>query len=212
MLRDERSEKSALATSPEGREAGRRDDERHMTVLRVGKIVARGRQILCLIRNISSGGLMAHIFSPLDVEEALAIELKTGQVVSGKVVWTRDNKVGIAFDGKINVSEILSTHVNPEDSARVSRAPRLDVHSPARVRVGARYYLIEILDISQGGAKIAPGSNVNVGDEIVVMVDGFAPWPGVVRWAKEAQAGISFNQPIPLDQLAIWAATHCKTL
>jgi len=43
----------------------RRRDTRHITILRVGTILVDGRRELCLIRNISAGGLMAHVYSQL---------------------------------------------------------------------------------------------------------------------------------------------------
>ena len=41
----------------------RRQQERHIKILRVGIVVIDGRRELCLIRNISAGGLMAHLYT-----------------------------------------------------------------------------------------------------------------------------------------------------
>src|SRR5688572_11518627 len=66
----------------------RRETDRHVTILRVGILVVEGRRELCLIRNVSSGGLKAHVYSPLVVGQRVAIEFRTEQPMSGTIVWT----------------------------------------------------------------------------------------------------------------------------
>ena len=39
----------------------RRRQARHLTILKVGTLIVDGGRELCLIRNISAGGLMAHV-------------------------------------------------------------------------------------------------------------------------------------------------------
>jgi len=131
--------------------SNRRADQRHMSVFRVGKLITSRGQELCLIRNISSGGLMAHIYSPHDAQEHVEIELKAGKTVKGVVVWARDRKIGVQFDDKIDVADVLAPQ--PGESDQIARAPRLNLHRRGRIRLGAHYQLIEIQDISQGGAK-----------------------------------------------------------
>ena len=43
-------------------EAERRDGERHMTLYRVGSIQVEDRRELCLIKNISAGGMMIRLY------------------------------------------------------------------------------------------------------------------------------------------------------
>ena len=54
---------SIAATAPVQPE--RREDERYLSLLRVGAIVVDGRRELCLIRNISAGGMMIRAYSDL---------------------------------------------------------------------------------------------------------------------------------------------------
>jgi hypothetical protein len=59
----------------------RREDERFVTILRVGVLVIEGRRELCLIRNISAGGLMAHVYSPVEPGQRVVVELKSNQQI-----------------------------------------------------------------------------------------------------------------------------------
>jgi hypothetical protein len=42
----------------------RRSDQRYVSLLRVGALVVDGRRELCLIRNVSAGGMMIRPYSP----------------------------------------------------------------------------------------------------------------------------------------------------
>lgn len=188
--------------------ADRRTGQRHLSVFRVGKLISSSGQEFCLIRNISSGGLMAHVYSKHDAEERVEIEFKAGRTVAGKIVWARDNKIGVQFDQQVEVSEVLAPQQNESDAELVARATRLDIRCRGRMRVGAQYRLIELRDISQGGAKISPAGDVKIDDEVVLLLDGLPPWPGTVRWRHEDSVGVTFKTAIPFEQLAAWAPGH----
>jgi hypothetical protein len=60
------------------RQVQRRESERHLTLLRVGALLIDGRRELCLIRNVSAGGMMIRAYSDIPVGTPLSIELKHG--------------------------------------------------------------------------------------------------------------------------------------
>src|SRR5436853_1460849 len=68
----------------------RRADERLIKILRVGTLIIDGRRELCLIRNISAGGVMAHVYSSLKPGQRVTVELKATQPIAGRVVWIRE--------------------------------------------------------------------------------------------------------------------------
>lgn len=186
----------------------RRTADRHIAVFRVGKLISASGQEFCLIRNISDGGLMANVYSPHAVGESIAIELKASSIVAGHIVWARDNKIGVAFEERIDVTSILAGHAGDTADDFHPRLPRIEIRCAARLRVGARYQRVEICDIAQGGAKIAGVENIVAGDEVVLSIDGLPPQQGTVRWQSEDKAGIAFNTAIPFGQIAAWATKH----
>lgn len=183
----------------------RRAGKRHIAVFRVGKLVSSFGQEFCLVRNISAGGLMANIYSTHSVGEAVAFELKAGAVVNGRIVWSRENRIGVAFDEPIDVDAVLAS---PQGESEVqARLPRIELHRPARLRKGARYHRVEVCDISQGGVKVAIEDELNVGDAVVLSLEGLPPQAGTVRWVGDGRAGISFNTAIPFGQIAAWTTS-----
>lgn len=189
---------SAVPVPPE-----RRGGERHLKILRVGTLVVEGRRELCLIRNISAGGLMAHVYSPLIPGQKLTVELKTNLLVAGRVVWVREGNAGIQFDAAMDVAEMLANPAVMDNGWR-PRTPRVEVDRMATLRSGAHTNWVHARDLSQSGVKLETDQAPACGDEVVVTLEGFRPLHGVVRWSDGGHCGIAFNQLIPFGELIDW--------
>jgi hypothetical protein len=181
----------------------RRRETRHLTILRVGALIGPGGRELCLIRNISAGGLMAHVYSHHALGAAVAVELQSNQAVPGTVVWADESNVGIEFDSAIDVEEMLSSQAALENGWQ-RRLPRVEVDRLATLRCGARLYGVNTRDISQGGVKVETDQPLEVGREVVLTMEKFRPVAGVVRWCQNGLAGIAFNHLIPFHELMQW--------
>ncbi len=178
----------------------RREDERHLTLFRVGSITIGDRRELCLIKNISAGGMMIRAYCAIPEGTCLSIELKSGQPVSGRATWIRDQNVGVTFDQPIDVIEILSSS---SDGPR-PRMPRIEVNCFASVRDGANVYRLRVCDISQGGMKVEGDPQLEHGYDLSVSLPGLEPQPAALRWQQDGYLGISFNRLVPLAQLVAW--------
>lgn len=184
--------------APQPRE--RREDERHLTLYRVGSITVADRRELCLIKNISAGGMMIRAYCAIAEGTALSVELKSGQPVTGRVNWVKDQNVGVTFDEPVDVIEILSASA---DGPR-PRMPRIEVACIATVRDGANVYRLPVCDISQGGVKVKGEAMLQHGCDLSVTLPGLPPQPAALRWRQGGHLGISFNRLIPLAELVNW--------
>jgi hypothetical protein len=182
------------------REMERRDSERHLTLFRVGTITIDDRRELCLIKNISAGGMLIRAYCSLEPGTALSVELKRGEQVRGTVSWASEGSVGIAFDQRIDVVQLLASSM---DGAR-PRMPRVEVRCIASVRQGANVYGMRARDVSQGGLKVESSRELAIGSEVVVTLPGLAPQLAVVRWQEAGCYGITFNRLLALSELVQW--------
>jgi hypothetical protein len=189
---------AAIPAPPE-----RRRQQRHLTILRVGALIVDGARELCLVRNISAGGVMAHVYRHFEIGTRLEVEIKNDEAMAGRVVWAEESNVGIAFDQKIDVPDLLATSKLLGDG-RLARRPRVEINRRVRLRCGAEVYFADGIDISQGGVKLATEQKLPVNADVVVTLDGFRPLPGIVRWVKDGHVGISFLQVIPIGELCEW--------
>ena len=181
----------------------RRGEPRHLTILRVGVLIGPHGRELCLIRNISAGGLMAHVYSPQKEGDPVTVELRNHVQIPGHILWVDDSNVGIRFEETIDVEEMLADQA-ALDNGWKPRPPRVEVDRLATLRVGARLYGVNTRDMSQGGVKIETDQPVEVGREVVLTMEKFRPLAGVVRWCDGGLAGIAFNHLIPFHELMQW--------
>lgn len=190
----------SAAPQPEERRAG----DRLLTLLRVGAIMVGDRRELCLIKNISAGGMMIRVYSKIAMDERVSVELKQGESIHGVVRWTNDDYVGVTFDAPIDVIALISTQANGQQP----RMPRIELHCTAWVRDDGTVYRTKASNISQGGVKIDSVQDLRVGADVTVTLTGLAPQAGIIRWKDATAYGISFNRVLPVAQLVAWLQEH----
>ena len=178
----------------------RNESDRFLSLLRVGAMLVEGRRELCLIRNISAGGMMIRAYSHIPVGTPLSVELKQGDPVSGIVEWVEGGMTGVAFDAPIDVVALLA----PSDNGPRPRLPRIEIECTAWVRQESEVIRTRAVNISQGGVRVEAGAPLTIGADVVVTLPGLTPAPGVVKWNHEGAYGIAFNRALVLSELVQW--------
>ena len=190
------------------RPSERRVDERLIAMLRVAKLTdAQGREQLIRVRNVSAGGLMAEVGHPVNVEDAVNIELSSQNILAS-VVWIREGTAGFKFDQNIDLGELLAGRKQRHGFR--PRPPRLEVNCKANVKVAEGYYTVDVHDISLGGMKVEPIDEYCLGKKVVVVVESLRPIRGEVRWFSDRRAGIVFDQPLKFEELAEWVGKRLE--
>ena len=175
----------------------RRSEERFLSLLRVGALRIGDRRELCLIRNISAGGMMIRPYSPIEPGTPVSIELKHGDSVGGVAHWSERGLVGISFDEPIDVLALLSA----SGMETRPRMPRIELDCIAMVRDGADVHRARAGNISQGGIAVRLSGELEVGAQVVVSIAGLPPAAGVVKWRDGEDHGIGFNRVFPVSEL-----------
>jgi hypothetical protein len=178
----------------------RRDNERHLTLFRVGSVTVGERRELCLIKNISAGGMMVRAYCALQPEMRVSVELKRGEQIAGKVSWVRDGTAGIEFVEQVDLFELLATSM---DGPR-PRMPRIEVRCIASVRHGSQVYGMRAHDISQGGLKVESNRDLAIGTNVLVTLPGLPSLQGVIRWKDGRCYGVTFSRLLALTELVGW--------
>jgi hypothetical protein len=175
----------------------RRSGDRYVSMLRVGALTIEGRRELCLIRNISAGGMMIRPYSTIAAGTRLSIELKQGDTVSGIVQWSEKALVGVSFEEPIDVLSLLS----PAGEGPRPRMPRIDLDCTATLRHDGQVFRARVINISQGGICVHAGLDMDVDGDIVVTLAGLHSAAGVVKWREGDYYGIGFNRVYPVHEL-----------
>lgn len=175
----------------------RRRGERYVSLLRVGALLVNGRRELCLIRNISAGGMMIRPYSGVAAGAQVAVELKHGETVQGVAQWSDGELLGISFDEPIDVLALLSP---PETESR-PRMPRVELSCSARLHHEGQASVGRVANISQGGVCVTTRALLPIDADVVVTLPGLGPAAGVVKWSEGDEYGIGFNRVIPIAEL-----------
>lgn len=183
----------------------RRNGLRVRTVFQVARVLSDHRQYLCLIRNIGSGGMMLESFTPIAAGTRVVIEPKMFDPIEGEVRWSTGQRLGVAFDAPLALDDYLGSR-QTLPAAQQPRGPRVTTSLRCRLRIGAVWHLVSVLDISQGGAKVTTDLPVGIGDEVELDLEGVALIIAHVRWTRGERVGIVFVQPIPLAIMGQWVA------
>ena len=182
----------------------RKRDERHLTLFRVGALTVGGRRELCLIKNISAGGMLIRAYSEIPVGTPLCIELKQGEPISGVARWVENESIGVSFDRPIDVVSLISI----SSKGPTPRMPRIEVDCAVTVRDGANMVRGRVSNISQGGLRIETSGELAVGAAVIVTLSGLAAEPAVVTWNADDCYGLAFNRVLSVTQLAAWLKTQ----
>jgi hypothetical protein len=180
--------------------AERRDGERYLTLFRVGSVMIGDRRELCLIKNISAGGMMIRPYCKLEEGTRVSVELKRGEQIPGMISWVRDDSAGVEFEQPIDVVELLASSMEGPRP----RMPRVEVRCIASIRQGSNVYGMRAHDISQGGIKVESNRDLDVGAEVLVTLPGLPSKSAVVRWREGNAYGITFQRLLALQELVDW--------
>ena len=175
----------------------RRSGERYLSLLRVGALLIDGRRELCLVRNVSAGGMMIRPYSTISAGTTVTVELKHGETVSGVARWIEEGLIGIAFDQPIDVVALLTSS---EDGPQ-PRMPRIELSCTAWVREDADIYRTRTVNISQGGMCVEGDPRLNVDAKVILSLAGLGPIDARVKWKEGDRYGIGFNRVLAVNEL-----------
>ncbi len=187
--------------------------ERVVTTLLVGKLICdRTGERLCRVRNISASGMAVETDGPLGYGNLVTVELRSGERLFGRAVWSTSGRAGVEFAEPVDVERILA-EAKANRSARTRsilrnthspRSPRFEVHCPARIINFDETHDVVVENISQSGVMIQCPEQLELDTQVVLTIAGLGSRRATVRWRKGTSVGISFIEIIPYHELAGW--------
>jgi len=152
---------------------------------------------------VSPNGLSARVYRRLTVGEQVEIEFRSGELLTGTVVWERECDVGLVFPEPIDVAAVLASRSVSEATKRRA-LPRINVECIGRLSTSLQSMEAVLRDISQGGASLQVEDPVSELSNVQLLLPDLPPVAGVVRWTSGKTVGVSFNGCIAFEQLARW--------
>lgn len=193
------------APGEEREERGERGDrghnragERATPLLKTAKLVAPDGEYLCIIRDVSSGGVSLRLLHERPPGENFILELPNGDRHPLALVWHREDRAGFRFAQEADLARIILGQ-----GAYPRRPLRLRLEVPARLLAGLRRVEARILDISRQGARIDCAEQLARGSKVRLGAAAMPPMAAQVRWQQGRAAGLSFQHELGFEELAL---------
>jgi hypothetical protein len=182
-----------------------RNGQRVMTVFKAARIGCARADDLGLIRNISTAGVMVETRLTLQVDDAIFIEIQSGNPMQGRVRWSKGGMAGIQLDRPIEIAEALRTS-NAEDVVDRIRPPRFERVLDAALECNGRTWPTTTRNISLSGAQVTTGQAVILprNAHAMLRIAGLGTLGGVLRWQRGGSIGMRFEAPLPLRHFQQW--------
>jgi len=176
----------------------RRRARRHATVLLVGHVRHRGASSVCLVHDISSDGLMARFTQVPTVGDQVEVSVRGLAPAQATVRWVKGYRAGLAFVLHQDLSGVLGRYVG-----MVPRAPRFEVALATELCAGGERAVVELVDISPGGAKLIVDRLLPPGTPVQLWLPGEAEAkPATICWSREPFVGLRFTYPVDMGTVA----------
>ncbi len=186
-------DQSGASPGPELRSA-----PRYALLIRTAKIIADGREFLCIIRDASTTGLKVRLFSVLPQAREFAVELVTGDRYPVELVWQADDYAGLRFPQAIDVERLLdeSRGTYPKRQIRVQIAMGGVLHS------GGEAVPVVFRNLSQQGACVESEKWLLMNELVRIETGVTPPLYAKVRWRSHPRYGLIFEHTFRLEELA----------
>ncbi|MDE2405101.1 MAG: PilZ domain-containing protein [Sphingomonadales bacterium] len=191
-----------MAPAPHPSGEDQRAAPRFTLLLRTAKLIADGREFVCVLRDASDTGVKVRLFHPLPAAQAHELELADGTRLPLDPVWERGGHAGFRFVTPIDVR----TMIEDFDGPYPRRPLRLQLHNHARVTAHGDIREARIINLSQQGACIQCDEHLMLQEKICIEGDLMPPIVAHVCWRDAPRYGLAFEQLFQLDELARFIA------
>jgi hypothetical protein len=193
------SESGTIVTDDDGDEL--RVAPRFTLLIRTAKLIGASGEFLCVIRDASSTGVSIRTFHPLPNNEQLTLELPNGDQHAIERVWERDGSAGFRFSVAVDIDRLL------QNKSRFPKRPvRLKLQLPALISCHGTTAGVVIRNLSQQGARIESPLRLALDQRLRLEADNLPIIQASVRWRKDSEYGLVFDDTFQFAELARLAA------
>jgi hypothetical protein len=185
-----------LESAGDGEE--QRNASRFTLLIRSAKLTSPDAEYLCVVRDASKTGVSVRLFHPLPPEVPLTLELPNGDRHALERVWEEEGKAGFRFAKATELERIV------EGPSRFSkRALRVNLELPCDLLVGLRRISATLRNLSQQGALVSTEERLSLVQRIKLSAPGLPEVTAKVRWRRNDQYGLSFEDNFQFSDLAL---------
>ncbi|KWV94924.1 PilZ domain-containing protein [Erythrobacter sp. AP23] len=184
-----------------GGDVEQRGAPRFTSLIRSAKLVCGQGEFVCVIRDVSATGVSVRTFHPLPTDTAVALELQNGETYELELVRGEGCEASYRFARPVEVERLIH-----ENWKFPKRALRLNIMLPLTVSTLSGKARAFTLNISQQGARIECDDVFAIDQRVTISCEHLPDIRCKVRWRKDANYGLVFEDTFALREFAMMAA------
>ena len=175
--------------------------ERYSLLIRPAKLTCSQGEFVCVLRDVSASGVSARLFHDLPACDDYRLELQSGRTYEMRRIWTRAPEAGFEFAQHVEVADVIS-----EFSKYPKRGLRLSLEFPVTIRTLSGSFIAHTQNISQQGARFECDELLALDQALRIESAELKEIRAKVRWRRDAQYGVVFDDTFSLREFAQLAA------
>ena len=178
-----------------------RGAQRYTLLIRAAKLVSAQGEFVCVIRDVSETGVSVRLFHALPSDSVLELHMPGGQVYEMHPVWHRNKEAGFEFVKPVDVDQLVN-----EAGEYPKRGLRLNLYFPITIRTLTQEVEGLVENFSQQGARIECEGLFAIQQNLRIQSEEFEDIRAKVRWRRDQQYGVVFDDTFTLGDFARLAA------
>ena len=174
-----------------------RGSARVALLIRPAKLISGRFEYPCVMRDVSESGVSVRLFHPFGEHGSWQIEMLGGERHKIEQIWLDGLTAGFRFADPVDLDQILA-NAGPYRN----RPVRLTVDVPAILEHGSNKSHVTLNNISQQGARLMSSDYLALGQLVVLQSDCLPRIYAKVRWRKNEQYGLVFEETFKLAELS----------
>lgn len=181
---------------------------RFTLLIRAAKLIAPEGEFITVIRDVSESGISLRGFHAFPGGAPLALELQTGERHDLEKAWHCGWESGFRFVRPVDIARLIA-----EAGRYPKRQLRLNLAFSVEIGLLGCRVQGEVVNVSQQGARIACDERFAIAQPLRIVSAVFPEVRARVRWRRDGQYGVVFDDTFSLNQLAQFAcASQCPSL
>lgn len=171
-------------------------------MLRNAKLCIDGKEVLCIVRDVSVTGVRIRAFHSIPAGRACSIELWEGQRFPIEQAWNNGQEAGYAFSEAMDLEALIY-----ENGPFPKRPLRVNLTLPATILHGDIGTQVTICNLSQQGVCVESDRRWPQRQRVRISGEGLPdPLDAIVLWNRGNQHGLVFEQTFALADFALLVA------
>lgn len=200
---DDRAELQNAALPAEQRAA-----PRFFALIRSAKLISPQGEFVCVVRDVSVTGVRLRCFHALPNDPRMALELQNGDIFELERVRDEGFEASFRFVGPVTIERLMQV------AEQYPRRPlRLSLEIPLTLRTPLGPVAAVTRNMSQQGCRVEAAAPLALAQPVVIDSPHLPGIRAKVRWRRDGDCGLVFDDTFSLKDFAIHAARlQCPAL